>query len=227
MLSSFLHILTLVLPLVASPVRQGTDADFFDPVLNVSTVSISKPKRLHTNILQVIISGQSSPAVLTVDGIINFAKAIGFSTECLGIHQGAPQSANLGDGNGWVNQTVELREDYGDSVLGTCLESLIGGNHFRVFIQNGTEHPTGALFLAVSTEENVTQGHTTALDGYDTGRDLFTAAAINNGGTTSFGGTTYSTAGQNITGMIQPGSTGIEDGIATDGIITLLKVTIV
>ena|SRR5271170_3539490 len=30
------------------------------------------------------------------------------SIECLGIHLGGPQSANLGDGNGWVNQTVRL-----------------------------------------------------------------------------------------------------------------------
>ena len=53
------------------------------------------------------------------------------STECFGIHLGNPQSANLGDGNGWVNQTVELRQDYGESAFGTCLESLTGGNHFR------------------------------------------------------------------------------------------------
>ena len=56
------------------------------------------------------------------------------STECLGIHLGNPQSANLGDGNGSVNQTVELREDYGDATLGTCLESLIGGNHLRYVV---------------------------------------------------------------------------------------------
>lgn len=29
------------------------------------------------------------------------------STECLSIHLGAPQSANLGDGNGFVNQMVK------------------------------------------------------------------------------------------------------------------------
>ncbi|KAJ3999365.1 hypothetical protein F5050DRAFT_982546 [Lentinula boryana] len=212
-----------ILPIIP---RQTTDADFFNPLLNGGSMLDQVPGVLGEP-LNIIISAQSSPDVLTLDGIINFAKAIGFSTECLGIHSGAPQSANLGDGNGWVNQTIELREDYGDSTLGTCLESLIGGNHFRVFVQNGTEHPTGALFLAVSTEENVTEGHTTAPDGYDTGRDLFSAAAINNGGTTSFGGTTYSTAGTNITGLIQPGSTGIEDGIATDGIVTLLTITIV
>jgi len=57
--------------------------------------------------------------------MINYARAIGLyvpiifqrtllqlycsiysSTECFGIHIGNPQSANLGDGNGWVNQSV-------------------------------------------------------------------------------------------------------------------------
>lgn len=60
---------------------------------------------------------------------------------------------------------MELREDYGDPLLGTCDETLIGGNHFRygfccslaimvlissssVFRQNGAEADSGALFLA-------------------------------------------------------------------------------
>lgn len=63
------------------------------------------------------------------------------SQECFGFHLGAPQSANLGDGNGWVNQTVELRQDYGDIGLGTCLESLIGGNHLRFVIEYHSEVP--------------------------------------------------------------------------------------
>ena len=92
------------------------------------------------------------------------------SIECLDIHLGAPQSANLGDGNGFVNQTIEIRQDFGDAGLGTCLESLIGGNHLRsfsfyflffglvvghllivfcrMFRQNGSLADTGALFLA-------------------------------------------------------------------------------
>ena len=53
------------------------------------------------------------------------------SRECLGLHLGAPQTANLGDGNGSLNQTIEFREDFGNDFLGTCLESLLGGNHFR------------------------------------------------------------------------------------------------
>ena len=68
------------------------------------------------------------------------------STECLGIHIGADQTANLGDGNGNVNQTMELRENL--PIGGTCEESLVGGNHLRMFRQNGTYHNTGALFLA-------------------------------------------------------------------------------
>jgi hypothetical protein len=73
----------------------------------------------------------------------------GSSTECLGIHLGNPQSANLGDGNGNVNQTIELRAD--SKIGGTCTESLVGGNHLRMFRQNGTNHNTGALFLACVT----------------------------------------------------------------------------
>lgn len=174
--------------------------------------------------LNVIISGASSPDVLTDDGFTNFARAAGMSTECLRFHLGDPQSANLGDGNDAVNQTVELREDYGDSEVGTCLETLIGGNHLRMFRQNGTEANTGALFLAVSKEEPVTESHTIIPDGYDIGRDLFVTAAS---GTTSFDGVTYSTIAQNITGLIAPGSTGINHDIAIDGIVTLLTVTIV
>lgn len=173
--------------------------------------------------LNVIISGQSSSAVLTDDGIVNYARAIGFSTECLGIHLGAPQSANLGDGNGSVNQTMELREDYSDPILGTCLESLIGGNHFRVYRQNGSEANTGALFLAASKEEDAEENHTIIPNGYNIGRDELVGNAI---GTTSFDGVTYLTTAVNITGLLAPGSAGVNHGIATDGITTLMTVII-
>ena len=68
--------------------------------------------------------------------------------ECFGAHLGVPQTANLGDGHGWVNQTMELRNDFGNDEIGTCWESLVGGNHFRLFRQNGPSANTGALFLA-------------------------------------------------------------------------------
>jgi len=173
--------------------------------------------------LNVIISGLSSPAVLTDNGIVNFAQAIGFSRECLCIHLGAPQSANLGDGHGFVNQTIELRQDFGDSGLGTCLESLIGGNHFRVFRQNGLAANTGALFLAVSQEDDVEESHNIVPNGYDIGRNLLVSNAL---GIKSFGGVKYLTTAENITGLLAPGSVGVNHGVATDGITTLLRVTI-
>lgn len=174
--------------------------------------------------MNVIVSGLSSPDVLTDDGIVNFARAIGFSTECFGLHGGGAQSANLGDGNGAVNQTLELREDYDDAGVGTCLESLIGGNHFRVFRQNGALANTGALFLAVSQEEDLAHHHTISEDGYNVGRDKLVAAAV---GDTSFGDVSYSTTAANVTGLLPTGADGINHGIALDGIVTVLTVEIV
>ncbi|KAJ7627157.1 hypothetical protein FB45DRAFT_835441 [Roridomyces roridus] len=175
--------------------------------------------------LNVIISGLSSADVLTDAGFLNYAQSIGFSFECLGLHLGGPQSANLGDGNGFVNQTVEYRQDYGDEELGTCLESLIGGNHLRVFRQNGTEANTGALFLAVSQEENVAEGHTIVANGYNLGRNALAATAI--AGTTTANGVSYTTVAQNLTTLLPAGTAGVNHDIATDGITTLLTVTIV
>ncbi|KAI0702948.1 hypothetical protein C8T65DRAFT_578966 [Cerioporus squamosus] len=173
--------------------------------------------------LNVIISGLSSPAVLNEDGLINYARAVGFSTECFGIHLGDPFPANLGDGHGPVNQTTELRQDFGDSEGGTCLESLIGGNHFRVYFQNGPSANTGAAFLAVSKEKPVTDHHDIVDDGYNIGRDALVSAAV---GTHAFEGVTYVTSAQNITGLMAAGSNGVNHGIAVDGNVTLLTVTI-
>ncbi|KAG2150813.1 hypothetical protein DEU56DRAFT_576475 [Suillus clintonianus] len=173
--------------------------------------------------LNVIISGLSSSAVLTLNGAINFARAIGFSKECFGLHLGGYMSADLGDGNEWVNQTIELRQDYGNAGGGTCLESLVGGNHFRIFVQNGTAADSGALFLAVSREEPATKNHDIVPDGYDIGRNQLVTAAV---GKTSFGGVRYITTAQNITGLLAAGADGVNHGIAQDGIVTLLTVTI-
>ncbi|KAJ3826314.1 hypothetical protein F5880DRAFT_1476451 [Lentinula raphanica] len=220
---SFLFAFLAAFPCVYSLVTPRQAVDFFDPTLNGGSMLDDAGNGLGEP-LNVIISGLSSPDVLTESGFENYAKAIGFSTECLGIHLGDPQSANLGDGNGPVNQTVELRQDYGDPTVGTCLESLIGGNHLRLYIQNGPEHDTGALFLAVSKEEDAEENHTIVPDGYDIGRDQLSAAAE---GTTSFGGVTYSTEATNLTGLLPAGSAGVNHDIATDGITTLLTVTIV
>jgi len=173
--------------------------------------------------LNVIVSGLSTPDVLTDDGIVNYARAIGFSEECFDIHLGGLQSANLGDGNGWVNQTYELRQDYDSPSIGTCLESLIGGNHFRVYRQNGTQADSSALFLAVSKEEDLSDGHDIVPDGYNIGRNNLVSNAV---GQTSFGGVSYTTTAQNVTGLLAPGAVGVNHNISVDGIVTVLTVTI-
>ncbi|KAI0276127.1 hypothetical protein BGY98DRAFT_935249 [Russula aff. rugulosa BPL654] len=165
----------------------------------------------------------TSPWVLADGGFVHFANAIGFGIECFGAHLGAPQTANLGDGNGWVNQTMELRNDYGNPDIGTCWESLVGGNHLRMWHQNGASAHTNALFLAVSEEENVSHGHTIAKDGYNRGRDSLVKSALK---LKKYRGVKYHVDAQKISGLIAPGSTGINHGIATDGIVVLLTVTI-
>jgi len=174
--------------------------------------------------LNVIISGLSSTWVLSDGGFLHFANAVGFGIECFGAHLGAPQTANLGDGHGSVNQTLELRQDYGNPDVGTCWESLVGGNHLRLFRQNGPAANTGALFLAVSQEENVSDGHNIAPNGYNLGRDTFVKDAL---AVTVYQGVKYKTVAQDITGLLPPGSKGVNHGIATDGVTVLLTVTIV
>jgi hypothetical protein len=169
--------------------------------------------------LNVIISGLSSPWVLSDGGFVHFANAIGFGIECFGAHRGAPQSANLGDGHGSVNQTLELRQDYGNPDIGTCWESLVGGNHLRVFRQNGPNANTGALFLAVSQEENVNDGHTIAPNGYNLGRDSLVQGAL---AVTTYQGVKYQTVAQDITGLLPPGSNGVNHGMAPPIYATLL-----
>jgi len=173
--------------------------------------------------LNVIISGLSSSWVLSDGGFLLFANAIGFGIECFGAHLGDPQSANLGDGNGYVNQTIELRQDYGNPDVGTCWESLVGGNHLRLFRQNGPSANTGALFLAVSLEENVSDGHNIVPNGYNLGRDAFVSGAL---GVKTYKGVHFHTVATNLTGLLPPGSKGVNHGIATDGVTVLLTVTI-
>ncbi|KAG8700273.1 hypothetical protein FRC08_004795 [Ceratobasidium sp. 394] len=93
--------------------------------------------------LNVIISGNSHPDVLTHQGLHKYAKSIGFSEECLGIHIGDIHSADLGDGEGRKDEQFLARQHY-FPIWGTCWESLAGGNHFRAWRQRDT----GAWFLA-------------------------------------------------------------------------------
>ncbi|KAI0340162.1 hypothetical protein BDW22DRAFT_1334993 [Trametopsis cervina] len=215
--------LFVAVAVVAAPSRRASVA-FVDPTTGGGTWLDHNPGSDLGEPLNVVVSGLSSPTVLDLkgQGFMNYVKSFDFSQECLGLHQGDPQSANLGDGNGLVNQTVEIRQDFGNSVFGSCLESLTGGNHFRVFIQNGPAANTGALFLAASQEEDLSQGHTISPNGYNVGRDALVKAAV---GTHSFQGVTYTTTSQVLSGVMPAGSNGVNHGIAVDGNAVLLTVT--
>jgi len=223
-LDAFFALATQLASWFSSPeqVALGSVA-FYNPSLGGGSMLINAQDG-YGEPMNVIISGKSSPGVLTEDGLLNYARAIGFSEECFGIHIGTPFTANLGDGNGWMNQTIELRQDYGDAGAGTCLESLIGGNHFRVYQQNGKSADSGAMFFAVSKEKPVAEHHDVVPDGYNIGRDSLVAGAV---GKTAFGGLRYDTHAENVTGLLAPGSQGINHGIAQDGITAVLTVTIV
>jgi hypothetical protein len=161
--------------------------------------------------VNAIISGHSDPQILSDAGLRDYVRTIGFSFECLDLHMGGLQRADLGDGNGWITEQFEYRETEGWGApgrwVGACWESLYGGNHFRVWKQNGTNADTGAWFLAVSKEkvshpaqqrrgrlicvegvltrlsleQDLRHHHTIDLNGYNNGRDLLVQAAIQGG----------------------------------------------
>ncbi|KAF9240218.1 hypothetical protein BU15DRAFT_61551 [Melanogaster broomeanus] len=208
--------------------------------------------------LNVIISAYSDSAVLhnTVNngGLINYYQSFGFSTECLGQHSGSDQAADLGDGNGYVNQTAVIRWDYGDVSLGTCQETIEGGNHFRYWYQNGPDANSSAVFMAASYEMPIAQQHDIVVNGlvshYNLGRDwlignattqstIIPTANLTNtstySGQTSFNGYTYQTSVNYVSGLLQNTSTGINhfqtvgvDGSnAIDGLVAVMTVKIV
>ncbi|KZV99419.1 hypothetical protein EXIGLDRAFT_738978 [Exidia glandulosa HHB12029] len=225
-----LLILAVLLPSfsLAAPLAKRQNPAYFNPydnggsLLNIATQDnpqLGEP-------LNVIISANSSPDVLTEKGFLNYVRSLGMSNECLNQHQGAPQLANLGDGAGNIPQEAEYRDDFGVSIfgLGTCLESLVGGNHLRVYRQSGADHPTGALFLAVSKEEDLSEHHTISEDGYNAGRDELADRASKG---TKHDGVHYQTTITRIDGLMPSGSDGVNHGIAMDGKVLLFTVSIV
>lgn len=169
--------------------------------------------------LNVIISKNSSPEILTKGGLIDFLSTIGYSQECLGLHKGDTQYANLGDGKGDQPEMMVIRQSIGIPFVGSCLESLTGGNHFRVFQQGDG----GAFFLSVSKEEDIQQDHNISPDGYNIGRNLLAAAAVgNHPGLFK----NYEVTVTDVQNLIPPGSQGLNFGIAQDGIVKVLTVTV-
>ncbi|OJA07875.1 hypothetical protein AZE42_07666 [Rhizopogon vesiculosus] len=204
--------------------------------------------------INVIISAYSDSEVLLDNGdsggLINYFQSFGFSTECLGQHSGGDQAADLGDGNGYLNETAVIRWDYGDATLGTCQETVEGGNHFRYWKQNGPTADSGAIFMATSYEMPIAEDHNIIVNGYNLGRDWLVGNATAQStilptpnmtntstysGQTSFNNYTYATTATYLSGLLQNSSDGINHyqsvavsgANAIDGLVALLTVTIV
>ncbi|EJD38893.1 hypothetical protein AURDEDRAFT_116326 [Auricularia subglabra TFB-10046 SS5] len=171
--------------------------------------------------LNVIISGQSDREILTESGFVDYARSIGFSDECLGLHMGMRHQANLGDGLGWREEQLLERQTFRTSLEiplwgTTCWESLAGGNHFRAWRQD----TTGAWFLAASEEMSGRARHMIVEDGYNRGRDSLVAKALS-----SSRHSPWVAEVAWIQGLLEPGAEGINHKIPQDGLVALLTVT--
>ncbi|KAF7364755.1 hypothetical protein MVEN_00345400 [Mycena venus] len=141
--------------------------------------------------LNIIISGNSDPIVLADNedqgGFRKFFLGVGFASGCLGQHEGAPQTADLGEENGYLNESSELRWDYGDPSLGAERQGhdivVNGYNLGRDWlIGNITESPINTASLPNTS--------------------TFT-------GTTSYAGYTYSSAISHVSGLLANSSVGM------------------
>ncbi|KAJ2934488.1 hypothetical protein H1R20_g2608, partial [Candolleomyces eurysporus] len=199
-----------------------------------------------------VISGNSDARVLVdqeVDGgLLNYFLSLGFSGNCLGQQADSFQAANLGDGNGDKNETAVMRWNYGDAQLGSCRETIQGGNHFRYWIQNGPQRNSGAVFMAISYEKPIAEQHDIILNGYNLGRDWLIGNVTGSeiptmnltdgmqfSGTTSWANYTYNTDIKLVYGILPNTSDAINhnwtvaaDGInASDGMLAVFNVQIV
>ncbi|KIY51536.1 hypothetical protein FISHEDRAFT_7375, partial [Fistulina hepatica ATCC 64428] len=203
--------------------------------------------------LNVIISGASDSAVLVNQdadgGLLTYFQSLGFAGDCLGQPDTDVERANLGDGNGYINQTSVMRWDYGDPQLGTCTETIEGGNHFRYWSQDGSEHDTKSVFMTASYEYPLDKEHDIIPNGYNLARDyivgnitgspiptdnLTNTTTYSYSGSTTANGYTYRTDIIYLSGLLQNTSVGINhyatvsvDGRpAIDGLVAVFTVSI-
>ncbi|GAA5850483.1 hypothetical protein JCM8547_001888 [Rhodosporidiobolus lusitaniae] len=231
---------TLVLALAstataaASPLakRLTNEGGYFNPTENggdwLTLARNTYPAGLGEPI-NVVISAESDPLLMTDDGFFDYSESLLFSHECLGQSDGERQAANLGDGNGEINQTTLLRYNYNDPYLGTCYETINGGSHYRVWRQNGTQANSGAWFLAASVEMNLTMQHMIVDNGYDRGRDELVAYATASETKSPLTNRTFTTTARNASGIgyfANVSTSQINHGIATDGVVAILTVRV-
>ncbi|KAL8278804.1 hypothetical protein RQP46_008873 [Phenoliferia psychrophenolica] len=218
-------------PAAQTPTKRLTETDgFYNPADNggswLTIAQDTYPAGLGEPI-NGVLSANSDADVLSYAGFQDWAESVGYSGQCLGQSSGNPQAANLGDGHGVLNQTALLRWNYGDPALGTCTETIKGGSHFRYWTQNGTAANSGAYFMAISYEKNLTFQHDIIPDGYDVGRNEFIGNATVAAGTTSpLTGKIYHATSEMMTFLPVNSSTGINHGITTDGQVAIFTVKV-
>ncbi|EPT05377.1 hypothetical protein FOMPIDRAFT_1057626 [Fomitopsis schrenkii] len=182
-------------------------------LLDFTTPDLGEP-------LNVIISALSDPFILTESGLHTYAKSIGFSKECLGLHYGHIHEADLGDGLGRKPEELLYRQDY-FPIIGTCWESVRGGHHFRAWKQNGTIADSGAWFLGASLEKDSSKNHLIEDDGYNLGRNYIVEQAT--------AGSHWSSMWWKADiewrqGLLERGSRGVNHDIEQDGLVAILTV---
>ncbi|KAH9949796.1 hypothetical protein B0H21DRAFT_726017 [Amylocystis lapponica] len=182
-------------------------------LLDYTTTRLGEP-------LNVIISAQSDPFILTEVGLHMYAKSIGFSEECLGLHYGNIHDADLGDGLGRKAEQFLARQHY-FPVMGTCWESVRGGHHFRAWRQNGTVANSGAWFIGASREKDSSKNHQIVPDGYNLGRDYIVEQAIVG---THWNGMWWKAQVEWRSGLLQRGNRGVNHDIEQDGRVAILTV---
>ncbi|TFK23073.1 hypothetical protein FA15DRAFT_670912 [Coprinopsis marcescibilis] len=170
--------------------------------------------------LNIIISNLSDPYVLTDTGFNAYAKSLGYSAECLGLHYGHRHQADLGDGDDRKIELIVARQHY-FPVWGTCWESLAGGQHFRAWKQNGTAANSGAWFIGASQENDSRRNHMIVPNGYNLGRNWFVRRAKHG---TNWQGRWWKAEVEWITGLLEEGDKDVNHGISQDGRVAVLRV---
>ncbi|SCV72265.1 BQ2448_4959 [Microbotryum intermedium] len=177
--------------------------------------------------INVVLSANSDAYVLTEPGFRDWCLSIQYGLQFLSITLGGKQQANLGDGNGFLEQINLLRYNYHDLTLGTLNETLYGGSHLRYWRQSGCFAASGAWFIAASVEESLEKHHDIVPNGYDLGRDeLVGNATMTNGTMSPVTKTVFLATSQSVQYLPVNSSRGINHRIKTDGNVSIVTVKV-
>ena len=114
--SALVWVLTLAASALTAPappqtILHGHHDAFYDPRIGGGSMTTRVSRTPWPGEpLNVIVSGHSHPSVLSERGLLAWAASLRFEPECAGLHFGEPQRAALGDGHGWLDEQLEIRQ---------------------------------------------------------------------------------------------------------------------